>query len=214
MMQRVLRLYEGESLGTRLFVRARHLLAPLESIAAYLPWQGRILDVGCGHGLFGNLLAVQSPRRQVLGVDPSAVKVRVAQRSAAGLPNVVYRVGRVQDVAESGFDAVTILDVLYLLPYPEKLRLLECCRERMAPNGLLLLKTNDTRPSWKYGITRLQELLMTRLGLTMGSGLYFLSAEENRALLEAAGFQAETVYLRHWSPYPHVLFVARLGPRV
>ena len=55
---------------------------------------------------------------------------------------------------------------------------------------------------------------MTSLGLTSGQGLYFLNAAQNQALLAMAGFQADIVRLDSWSPYPHVLFVARpVGPR-
>ena len=134
--------YRDESAFIRLFTRARSLLAPLERIAAEVPPQGRILDLGCGHGLFTNLLAIGSADRDLLGVDPSPAKLAVARRSSAGLRNVRYVQGRVDDVTEAGFDTITILDVLYLLPDEQKLRILRQCRQLIAPNGLLLLKTN------------------------------------------------------------------------
>jgi 2-polyprenyl-3-methyl-5-hydroxy-6-metoxy-1,4-benzoquinol methylase len=208
-MARALALYAHEALGVRLHVRARHWLCPLERIAAYVPPQGRVLDVGCGHGLFSNLLALESPARQVLGVDPMASKIAVAARVARALTNVCYRVGTAADVTDGDYDVITILDVLYLLPRPEKLALLERCRALLRPGGLLLLKTNDTAPRWKYLWTRFQEQVMVGLGLTLGQGLYFLSAAENAALLAAAGFQSRTVRLDTWLPYPHVLFIAR-----
>jgi 2-polyprenyl-6-hydroxyphenyl methylase/3-demethylubiquinone-9 3-methyltransferase len=202
--------YRQESVGIRLFVRARHLLAPLERIAREVPRAGSVLDLGCGHGLFSNLLALQSAERDVLGVDPSSVKIEVARRSSAGLPNLRYMQGYVQDVEASGFDAICILDVLYLLPDAEKLALLRHCRRLIAPDGVLLLKTNDTYPRWKYAVTRLQERAMTGLGLTLGNGqLYFRSAEQNAALLRAAGFRCDVADVGNWLPYPHRLFIAR-----
>jgi 2-polyprenyl-3-methyl-5-hydroxy-6-metoxy-1,4-benzoquinol methylase len=202
--------YKGQPLGIRGFVLARHLLAPLARVVAAVPPTGRILDVGCGHGLFANALALGSPSRQVLGVDPSGAKIAVARASSAGLPNVRYLQGTVQQIDEDGFDAITILDVLYLLPIEEKLAVLRACRERIAPNGVLILKANDTRPPWKYRVARLQEQAMTGLGLTLGHGeLYFLSREQNANLLELAGFQPRFVDLNTWLPYPHVMFVSR-----
>jgi len=201
--------YAGQPLGIRGFVWARHLLTPLASILAELPARGRILDVGCGHGLFANALALGSPARQVVGVDPSAAKVSVARASSTGLSNVRYVLGTVQDLGEGDFDAISILDVLYLLPVAEKLAVLRACRERIARHGVLVLKTNDTRPGWKYRVARLQEQVMTGSGLTMGHGLHFLSREQNAALLELAGFRPQTRVLRSWLPYPHVLFVSR-----
>jgi len=209
-IRRSLGRYRGQPLGIRGFVLARHLLAPLARVVAAVPSAGRILDVGCGHGLFSNALALGSPARQVLGVDPSGAKVAVARASSAGLPNVRYLQGTVQQVDEQGFDAITILDVLYLLPVEEKLALLRACRERIAPNGVLILKANDTRPPWKYRVARLQEQAMTGLGLTMGQGkLYFLGREQNANLLELAGFQPHFVDLNTWLPYPHIMFMSR-----
>ena len=207
-MARALALYATEPVSVRLHVHARHWLCPLERIAAQVPPHGRVLDVGCGHGLFGNLLALASPAREIEGVDPMASKIAVARRVAGALPNVHYHVGSADDV-DGQYDVVTILDVLYLLPPPAKLDLLRRCRALLAPRGLLLLKTNDTRPRWKYLWTRTEERLMTGLGLTQGQGLYFYSAAQNRALLAAAGFRARALRLDNWLPYPHVLFLAQ-----
>lgn len=209
-IRRSLGRYRGQPLGIRGFVLARHVLAPLARVLDAMPASGRLLDVGCGHGLFANALALGSAERQVLGVDPSGAKIAVARASAAGLPNVRFVHGLVQDVQEDGFDGISILDVLYLLPVEEKLAVLRACRERISPNGVLVLKTNDTRPPWKYRVARLQEQLMTGLGLTLGHGeLHFLSREQNAGLLELAGFQPRIVDLNNWLPYPHVMFVSR-----
>jgi 2-polyprenyl-3-methyl-5-hydroxy-6-metoxy-1,4-benzoquinol methylase len=217
-LRRAIARYDGQPLGIRAFVRARHFLTPLARILAAVPASGRVLDVGCGHGLFANALAIGAPARSVFGVDPSPVKIRVARASAAADPsrgtpalqNVRYEQAVVQDVAERGFDAIAILDVLYLLPVEEKLAILRACRERIASDGALVLKTNDTHPAWKYGIARLQERAMTGVGLTLGGhGLHFLSREQNAALLERAGFTSRTILLPTWLPYPHVMFVGR-----
>jgi 2-polyprenyl-6-hydroxyphenyl methylase/3-demethylubiquinone-9 3-methyltransferase len=190
---------------------ARQFLAPLEGVAAEVPARGRILDLGCGHGLFTNLLAIGSTERQLLGVDPSAAKLAVARRSSAGLPNVRYVEGRIEDVTEAGFQAITILDVLYLLPDEQKLSVLRRCRELIAPDGVLLVKTNDVRPRWKYAVVRLEEELMVRLlGLTMGGELHFRGVPEYTNLLAAAGFESRVVPLDSWLPVPHRLYVCRV----
>ncbi len=212
-LARALALYADEPLTVRLHVQARHRLCPLQRIADHVPPRGRVLDVGCGHGLFGNLLALESARREVVGVDPMASKIAVARRVAGGLPNARYSVGSAADARADqppgGYDVVTILDVLYLLPPPTKLALLRDCRALVARDGLLLVKTNDTAPAWKYRWARFEEQLMTSLGLTEGQGLHFYSAAENQALLAEAGFRARVVRLESRLPYPHVLFVAR-----
>ncbi|MBM3512998.1 MAG: class I SAM-dependent methyltransferase [Alphaproteobacteria bacterium] len=202
--------YRHESLGIRAFVAARRLLAPLDAIVRQVPAQGAVLDLGCGHGVFCLALAAASPDRWIVGVDPSPQKIVVAKRVGASFPNLRFQQGLIDSVAHERFDVIIVLDVLYLMPPPKKLELLQGCRRMLAAGGVLLLKTNDTHPAWKYHVARAQERLMTGMGLTMGSGkLHFMSSGENADLLRRAGFSVETVHLRHWSPYPHVLFIAR-----
>ena len=190
-------------------MRARHLLAPLDRIACHVPPEGDVLDVGCGHGLFACALALDSPRRSVRGIDPSAAKVGVARAVSRHLPNVRFEQGTLDRVAAGRADAITILDVLYLLPPEDKRALLLCCRALLAPGGVLLLKTNDIAPAWKFAVTRAQEAAMTGLGLTLGQGLHFFSQRQHLELLRAVGFDVRVVPLDGWWPYPHRLFVCR-----
>lgn len=207
MIEQALALYKDEGLGTALHIRARHWLCPLEAVETYVPRAGRILDVGCGHGLFTVLLGLTSPSRQVLGIDPSPTKIESARRAGAALSNVAFQLGTADDAPPGPYDAVTITDVLYLLPRGIKAAILRRCHEVLAPTGVLVLKTNDKRPRWKYSVAFAQEVLMTRLGLTLSEyGLHFFSSEETLALLAEVGFLAERHVLRSWTPYPHVVF--------
>ena len=207
-IDRALQLYADQPLGIRAFVRARHLLCPLSAIETYVPIRGRILDLGCGHGLFSALMAISSPQRSITSVEPSSVKMRTAITLVSKLPNVQFRQGTIDDVDEGPLDAITILDVLYLLPVPEKLRILRRCRQLLGPEGKLVLKTNDTHPAWKYRWAWLQEVAMTRVGLTMGEhALFFVSCTQTVQILEEAGFsRIEVVHLPFLLPYPHTLF--------
>jgi 2-polyprenyl-3-methyl-5-hydroxy-6-metoxy-1,4-benzoquinol methylase len=202
--------YRSSGLFIRLFTRGRSMLAPLRQVAAEVPAGGRILDLGCGHGLFSTLMALGSPEREVLGIDPSAAKIAVARQSAVGLPNLRYLQLRAEELAERDFTAIAILDVLYLLPDHAKLALLQRCRELLRPDGLLLLKTNDTRPVWKYAVVRLEEELMVRvLGFTLGGQIHFRGVAEYLSLLDLSGFEAAVQRLDGWLPVPHRLFVCR-----
>jgi 2-polyprenyl-3-methyl-5-hydroxy-6-metoxy-1,4-benzoquinol methylase len=205
-----LRLYRDESAFMRAFTFGRHLLCPMRAVAEHVPPAGRILDVGCGHGLFTNLLALGSSRRSVLGIDPSDHKIDVAVRSGASLPNVRYKQCRVQDIDDGPYDAITILDVMYLLPDDMKMDMLRHCRKLLSPTGVLLLKTNDTRPRIKYAMVLSEEFLMVKLlGFTFGGKLHFRGGPEYLAMLKEAGFSADVFRIDRWHPAPHRLYLSR-----
>ena len=170
---------------------------------------GRILDIGCGHGLLTSLLATQSPRRQVVGIDVAQGKIEIARRSAAAFPNVRYIHGSALDLHDGPYDCITIVDVLYLMPDDKKLELLRHARTLIADDGVLLLKTNDVRPRLKFAVVTLEEWLMVKgLRYTKGGGLHFRSAEQYLKLLDEAGFRAEVRSVGTLRPAPHRLFIS------
>lgn len=205
-----LRLYEGQGLGVRLHTRIRALSCPFEAVVARAPAAGRLLEVGCGHGLFANECALRHPQLQVLGIDPAPSKVRAAAGSVGARGNVRFREGRVDSVGESGFDCVAVLDVLYLVPRDDWSAFLVACRDALRPGGRLLLKEVDVVPRWKFQRCVLQEALSVRvLGLTLGGGFAFAGRDEMRGALAAAGFRDVAVTdLGVGSLTPHVLYDA------
>lgn len=210
-MRDALRLYSTQRAGIRAFVRLRHLLSPLESLENWVPREGKILDIGCGHGLFTSYMALKSPLRLVLGIDPSPDKIEVAKKTRPVLPNLNYRLGKVDDLSESGaFDAITIVDVLYLLPEPKQRAIMADCHRLLVDSGILVLKTQDTRPRWRYAWTFMQEKVAVGSGVTFGEKkLHFMPAAKARQMLEETGFQVEYHRLPSRIFYPNVVFVGR-----
>jgi 2-polyprenyl-6-hydroxyphenyl methylase/3-demethylubiquinone-9 3-methyltransferase len=207
----VLRLYGGASMGTRAFLRGRVLLSDLEFIESQTPAAGRIIDLGCGHGLFSNLLAMRSGRRHVTGIDLDCKKIEIAQQTVGARGNIEFRCGDMLELGLSGCDAVTIVDVMYLLPPEKQIAIIEKCSQVLVPGGLLVWKAQETRPRWKYGLTYAQELVTTSIGLTQGkhaAKLYFLERQEALEALGSAGFKARAIGMTSWRPYTDVLYLA------
>jgi 2-polyprenyl-6-hydroxyphenyl methylase/3-demethylubiquinone-9 3-methyltransferase len=182
----------------------------MDAVVARVPHEGRLLEVGCGHGLFANEAALRHPDLQVLGVDPSPAKIAWARSTVGARPNVVFREQRLEDVTERGFDAVAVLDVLYLVPRAEWCGFLSACRERLRPGGRLLLKEVDVRPRWKFYRCVMQEALSVRLfGITLGHDFAFEPPAHLTALLGDAGFRDVAVTrLDRGYLTPHVLYEA------
>ena len=207
---KALTLYRGLGVAVAFHTRVRALTCPMAAVVARLPGEGRLLEVGCGHGLFSNEAALVHPDLHVLGVDPSAAKIHWAEQTSVGRANVAFRRQRVEEVPESAFDAVAVLDVLYLVPRAEWPAFLRACRERLRPGGRFLLKEVDVRPRWKFYRCLLQEAVSVRLlGITLGQEFAFEPPASMSALLEEAGFRGVTVTpLGRGYVTPHVLYEA------
>ena len=207
---KALALYEDLGAGVRLHTRIRAYTCPMDALVARVPREGRMLEVGCGHGLFANEAALSRPALRVLGVDLSPSKIAWAARTAAGRDNVEFRVQPVGEVPETAFDAVAVVDVLYLVPRAEWPEFLRACRLRLRAGGRLLLKEMALRPRWKLYRCVMQEMLSVRLlGITHGHAFAFEPEERMRALLADAGFETAAVTrLDRGYLTPHLLYEA------
>lgn len=207
-MNDVLRLYETASPLTRLFLKGRVLMSDLEFIEKQVPATGTIVDLGCGGGLFTNLMALRSPARRVIGVDFSPARIELARATVGNRPNIEFILGSVADI-DAECDAITIVDVLYLVSREEQYRILRECRRRLREGGALIWKAQERRPRWKFAWTYLQELITTATGLTScrRGGLSFMSREESLAALRAAGFIPDLVEMKSWRPYTDILYL-------
>jgi 2-polyprenyl-3-methyl-5-hydroxy-6-metoxy-1,4-benzoquinol methylase len=211
-----LRAYRKAPLGDRLHVVIRWLSCPFPQVVEALPVEGRVLEVGCGHGLFSAYLAQRRTGLQVHGVDIDEAKIAVAH--ASQLPAG----GRLQfAVAESGsvpsgpWDAVVLVDVLYLLDEAAQRALLESCAAALAPGGVLVVKDMATRPRWKARWNAAQEALSVRvLKITEGSPEFgFLDPDERARWLVAAGLRdVRARRLDRGRVHPHHLLVGE-APR-
>ncbi|MGH7717340.1 MAG: class I SAM-dependent methyltransferase, partial [Gemmatimonadaceae bacterium] len=207
-------LYRGLPLTERLLIRVREGTAPLRTLAERVPTSGTIADVGCGHGLLTSMLALGSPARSVIGIDPDPRKIELAARSAGRLPNATFRVGHIEDLSpelDGTLDAIVVADVLYLLPAERWKGFLDVCHRLLKPNGKLLIKEAAGDGSWKHLKCAAQEWMSIKvLKRTHDSGaIGFKPRQYVEGLLRARAFRlAETVDLSAGYTTPHVLFMA------
>jgi len=182
----------------------------LDEIGQYLPRQGRVLDLGCGFGLFSLYYASVRPDLEVEGIDLNARRIAMARRAAErlGLRSVRYEVGNATEFRGGRvFDAAYMLDIVHHIPAETVRPLLEQVAKALPAGGRLLIKDVDTQPAWKRRFTHALDWLMDP-----GSPVRYWSGEELQRLLEEVGF---TVY-RHLMvdilPYPHVLYICERRP--
>jgi 2-polyprenyl-3-methyl-5-hydroxy-6-metoxy-1,4-benzoquinol methylase len=199
----------------RLHVRGRWKSCPVPAVEAEVPVSGRVLEVGCGHGLVATYLALAAPARSVTGIDIDAHKIGLAQQVAEGLdaPRPEFRHVADGAIPPGPWDAVVIVDVLYLLPRRRERDVLDQCVAALAPGGLLVIKETDVTPRWKHRLAVLQEVLATRvLRITAGDDLSFTPVAELAAHLRLRGLAVRTRRVDRGYLHPHALLVARRPP--
>ncbi len=115
----------------------------LDEIGQYLPARGRVLDLGCGFGLFSLYYASGASRARPLeGFDRNARRIEMARAAARrlGLANVRYEVGDVMDfesAAATRFDAAYMLDIVHHIPEDAVRPLLEQVAKALPAGGRL-----------------------------------------------------------------------------
>ena len=203
-------LYSGQPLGVRVHTALRVWTAPLEQVVAMIPRQGRLLEVGCGHGLICNEVALRDPGAHVLGIDLDESKIRAAKATVSGRANIEFRLGVLAEIEETDFNTVALVDMLYLVTKDEWPEFLRTCFRKLKPGGTLVLKEIGTKPRWKFERLKVQEYVSTRLiRITKGESVHFESAQELRARLVGTGFSNVTLQeLDAGYASPHILLTA------
>ena len=146
---------------------------------------GTVVDVGGGQGrLLATLLAAVPGLRGVLVDRPEVVAGADAVLRAAGVADRCEIVGGDFFTAvPPGGDVYVLAQIVHDWPDAEALAILRACHRAMAPGARLWIVEQVIQPGDAYDRGKLLDLLMLVL-----FGAQERTAEEYRALLEAAGF--------------------------
>jgi cyclopropane fatty-acyl-phospholipid synthase-like methyltransferase len=180
----------------------------LEEIGQYLPATGRILDLGCGFGLFLLFFADLYPGCKFSGADLNPKRIKQAQNVAdkLGFLNVNFNVADVRKYQFSEkFDAVYMLDIIHHMPPEEVEPLLTSVKNNLSDNGILLIKDVRRRPAYKRWFTYVLDKLMD-----YKSPVHYWELEVLKALVEKLGFTVHVHTMVDYLPYPHVLYICQL----
>jgi 2-polyprenyl-3-methyl-5-hydroxy-6-metoxy-1,4-benzoquinol methylase len=178
----------------------------------FVPSSGRILEVGCGYGVFSCHLALASRQRHVLGVDVDVDKVVhaefAAKQARAKGARCEFHLSPPGEVPPGPWDAVVIVDVLYLLDADAQAGLLQSCAEQLALGGVLVVKEMATTPRWKARWNAVQETLAVRvLRITAGEGLTFLDPDVLGAWMAEQNLTVTHHRIDRGYPHPHHLII-------
>lgn len=203
--------------GTRLFLALRWHFTPYFEMASKLPSQGRILDLGCGHGLLAYALARSGSERRILGIDHDEARVRLARQAfqqafgdASGESRVKIEKGSLLAQPEGPFAGIAAIDVMHYFTPEEQQAIVKSAWERLERGGTLILREVDPSGGAASKWNRLYEKLATATGFTRSEGpkLHFRTPDGWLALLRETGFEAGSMPCSHFL-FADVLYVAR-----
>ncbi|WP_394845562.1 class I SAM-dependent methyltransferase [Pendulispora brunnea] len=169
--------------------------------------EGRILDVGCGFGLFAAYFGQTQPKRSIVGIDPNARRIDMAREVAKSIGCTAHRfhVGDVRDVPLQGsFDAAYVLDVMHHIPAEDQRPVLERLRDLLVPGGMLLIKDITTEP--RFGLLFTE--VLDRVMVGWKEPLAYRHHQDWGAMLTSLGFKVRIVRVPDVLPYPHVVIAA------
>jgi len=201
-------LWAGLPRSAKVHTRIRWWTAPFEQLETRIPVSGRILEVGCGHGLFSTYLALSSPDRAVTGIDIDPAKIELAKKAVKTISetSLHFEHREAGDIPkpEAGWDAIVFVDVLYLMTPENRRSVLEQCAGALTPGGVLVVKEVDNRPRLKAFLAQTQEFVATKIiRITRGEHMVFPSAEELEVELAALGLQTSAHRLDRGYLHPH-----------
>lgn len=212
--RRTLALYQQERWRVRLHATLRWRTCPFAAVAAAVPAAARVLEIGCGHGLLSVYLALESGEREVWGTDVDGAKIRCAERVARRSgANLRFLPAEPPELPPGPWDAIAVVDVLYLMSPANQEQLLRRAAALLGPGGVLIVKEMASQPAWKFTLMRLQEVAAVRLlRITAGETLSFVPPAFASCWLDSAGLAVESRPIDTGYPHPHHLLVGRRLP--
>ena len=186
------------------------------TLAEHLPFSGaRILDIGCGGGLFLSLLKQQGA--QVTGIELSDSRAQYARMK---YDLQIYKHPIESDFWQKEyaghFDAVTLWDVIEHVNYP--FQTLQCAVNVLRPGGWLLIDT-PCRDSFYHRFGELTYRLTrgrfpTFLNAMYSSHLFghkqIFSTREMKKLFESAGLEVIELQKFHELSFPYEFYLKKL----
>jgi 2-polyprenyl-3-methyl-5-hydroxy-6-metoxy-1,4-benzoquinol methylase len=170
-----------------------------------------IFDIGCGIGLFSHYLKMAGDDSEYLGIDLDAAKIKIAQQAARGNSRASFKQLSCETLPPwQGH--IVILDTLHYLTAATQQTLLRAAATRVTPGATLIIRSVLRDSSWRFGITRFEELFMRSVRWMRYGVQHYPTAGELDGPLADAGLSVQITPLWGRTPFNSYLIVARRTP--
>ena len=150
MPTRLEKLYKFLNVKDKTYTKLRYRLCPFEKIENKIPKKARVLDIGCGYGLLTNLIAINSEKREVSGIDLSNKRISIAKKSVGNRNNINFELKNCSEINLKNYDVVIMSDFLHHINYEKQEKLIKDIYKDLNKGGLLIIQDVDKKTSIKY----------------------------------------------------------------
>lgn len=198
-------------LAMRTLQRLRPYICPFEHVLPFVPEGARVLDVGCGGGLFIALVNATRKPAVCVGFDSSGPAIAVAHDNLATFappPPDIRRLDVGAPWPAGPFDVVSIIDVVHHIPPQAQRGVLAQCAQHLGPGGTLIYKDMTPHGVVRPLMNRLHDLLLAR------QWIHYANPDTVSGWLRELGLEQvhRSFHARWW--YGHELLVFRKpGPK-
>lgn len=189
----------------------------------------RVLDIGCGQGLFASLLAAMAamqsqgrwptgwaatpPDADYTGIELMARDVARAESSIGHLrPTPRFVCADMCEATLPAMDLAVILDVLHYVDLDAQEGVLRRVHQALPPGGRLLLRVGDASAGRGFAISQWVDRTVTRIRGHKVSPTWGRPLGEWTALLQRLGFVVQSIPMSAGTPFANVLLVADRNP--
>lgn len=201
------RLYERGPRRARTLQGLRPFICPFEDLLRWIPARGRVLDVGCGAGLFLGLIGCARPDVTGIGFDADASAIAAADGMAReNFPDgrIRFEHSAVGDAWPQGpFEVVGMIDVLHHIPPAAQKDVITEAFAHVGPDGLFVYKDMADRPFFRAWWNRLHDILVAH------QWIHYRPIGEVEAWLRDMGAEIVERSSKALGLYGHELIVAK-----
>lgn len=192
------------------FVKIRFWDAPFLEVERLVPKEGKIVDLGCGEGLFTNLLALSSSQSQIIGIEIDENRIRQADH---GIRNVRFEKGDVTNIKIPRADCIIMFHLLHHLnSFEAQEKLIKKCAEALKKNGRLIIVEVAEQPILKHALSWLTDAFVVPILFEkklFNMSFFYRTEKGWKELFTKYRLRVQTKQAHKGKPFSHVIFIAQ-----
>lgn len=159
-------IYRSASFIQRALNSARPYICPFHTLLKHVPQDSTVLDIGCGSGLFLNLLAYRNIVKRSIGIDAAKQPIETARNALKLIEtrtDITFEHRTVEEgLPDMKFDVVSMIDVAHHIDPNFQRSAIEAAASSVSDNGIFLFKDIGSRPLWRAWANRLHDIVLAR----------------------------------------------------